>query len=110
MRLGDDVELVVGAQDHVLPLGERGQADIGDRGVEGGLVAVDFAFVGQHEVAAAYVETTVASGDGFLGDADEGQRGVLVELLAEGALGLDFEALGAGAIAVDENGLVAMVV
>jgi len=34
----------------------------------------------------------------------------LVELLAEGALGLDFEALGAGAIAVDENGLVAMVV
>jgi len=76
MRLGDDVELVVGAQDHVLPLGERGQADIGDRGVEGRLVAVDFAFVGQHEVAAAYVETTVASGDGFLGDADEGQRGV----------------------------------
>lgn len=76
MRPGDDVELVVGAEDHVLPFGEGGQANIGDRGVEGGLVVVDFAFVGQHEVATAYVKATVASWDVLLGDANKGQCGV----------------------------------
>lgn len=110
MRFGNNVELIVRAQDHVSPFGEGRQADIGNRGVECRLVAVDFALVGQHEVAAAYVKAAVASRDGFLGDADEGQRGVLVEFLAERALGLHFEALGAGAVAIDENGLAAMVV
>jgi len=46
MRARDDIEVVVAAQYHVFPLGERGQSHICDGSLERRLLCVLFAFRG----------------------------------------------------------------
>jgi len=46
MRARDDIEIVVAAQYHVFPLGERGQSHICDGSLERRLLCVLFAFRG----------------------------------------------------------------
>ena len=76
MGLEDDVQVVITAHDHVFPLGHGRQTDVGDGGLGRDLVRVQVPLLRQIQILLMDVDTTGASGDGFLGDAHERQVGV----------------------------------
>jgi hypothetical protein len=73
VRLPDNVQVFVAAHEHMLPLGHGGQADIGNRRLERGLLGILVTLLMQQEILAEDVKATVASGNRLLGDAHEGK-------------------------------------
>lgn len=76
MGLEDDVQVIVAAHDHMLPLGYSRQADVGNRRLGGDLVSVLIPLLRQIEILLVDIHTTSATRDRFLGDAHERQVGI----------------------------------
>lgn len=125
--LEDDIQLVIAAQDHVFPLGDGGQTNVGDGGFCGDLVGPHLPLLRQVEVFLMDVYTTGAARDGLLCDAHKRQARVychgmlkrsstvvealtLVELSAKSCLGGGFQTFGFRSIPVDKNALVTILV
>ena len=76
MRLKDNIQVIVAAHDHVFPLGDSRQTDVGDRRLIGYLLGVLLPFLGQIEVPLVDVNSAGAARDRLLGNAHEEQVGV----------------------------------
>ena len=74
--LEDNVQVVVAAHDHVFPLGEGGQTDVCDGGLEGDFVGVLLPLLRQIEILLVNVHAAGAPRDGLPRNAHEGQVGI----------------------------------
>jgi hypothetical protein len=84
MCLKDNIQVIIAAHEHVFPLGDSRQTDVGDRRRIGYLLSVLLPLFGQVEVPLMDINSAGAARDRLLGNAHEGQVGVCWDGTSDG--------------------------